>query len=96
MTNITVDLNNLKFAGWQSPMGTASDRDLCLGLVLEMFGIPLFEFFDTACSVNKLLFPGEKRVTGRADLHPDFRLDRTQLNFIATGAYSLYLVIFGM
>lgn len=61
-----------------------------------MLGIALLEFFNTTGCIIEFLFACKKRVTGRADLHPDIRLDRTYLNFIATGAYSLYLVIFRM
>ena len=95
MTTITVDFKNLENCGAVTKP-TASNKDLCLALILKMFCIPLFEFFYTTCGINEFLFACEKRMAGRADLHPDLRHNRTHLNFIATGTYSFYVVIFRM
>lgn len=70
MTTITVDFKQLGFSEAVSNP-TATDRNLCLTLILEMFGIALFEFFNTSSGIDQFLFACKKGMAGRADFHLD-------------------------
>ncbi len=98
MTTITVDLNKQRTSrkSWAGGQGSGHRpvRQLCLAFILEMFGIPLFEFFDTTGSIYEFLLAGEERMTGRADLHLHLRHHGAKLDLIATGAYCLNLMVF--
>lgn len=85
----------------QGTAGGVADKDLLqteilLAFLLKMFGIALFELFNTTGGIDKFLFSCEERMTGRANFHPDFRFYGAEVDFIATCAYSFYVVIFRM
>ncbi len=70
--------------------------ELCWFLIFEMFGVAFLVFFNTARSIDQFLFTGKEWMAGGTDLDFDFLLYRTNLNHVAAGANSVYLMIFRM
>jgi hypothetical protein len=82
---ITVDSNNMETAGECGCKHTLRQTGVLLALFLEMFGIPLFELFNSSGGVDKFLLSCEEGMAGRADFHLDLFHDGSHFHFIATG-----------
>jgi len=61
-----------------------------------MLCITLAEFLDPSGGINKLLFTGKERMTGRADFNFEFGQNTANFNFVSTGANGHDGLVVGM